>query len=114
MTQEIAGKFGKNSRYAQSSVARRTGPDGVEQRYLCRRFLPEPKAQPLGFHSVTEGDRADLIAASTLGNPGLWWRIADTNLVIDPNELTATIGRVLRIAIEEDVPQDRGEDGEAS
>ncbi len=113
MTQDTAGKFGKNSRYAHTAVASRTGPDGVEQRYLRRRFLPEPRALPLGYHSVAQGDRIDLIAAATLGDPGLWWRIADTYLVIDPDALTATIGRNLRIAIEEDVPQPGAEEDEA-
>lgn len=99
------GKFGSSSRYANTSVTSRTGPDGVEIRYLKRRFLPEPKALPLAYHTVVEDDRLDRIAAATLGDPHLWWRIADSHLTIDPNALTATLGRSLRIAIEDDVPQ---------
>lgn len=98
------GKFGPQSRYAQTPVASRTGADGQETRYLRRRFLPHPKALPLGQHTVAQDDRLDAIAAATLGDAQLWWRIADSHLTIDPSELTATLGRTLKIAIEEDVP----------
>lgn len=98
------GKFGPNSRYANIPVATHRREDGVELRFLRRRFLPEPSALPIGHHAVTQGDRIDRIAAATLGDPLQWWRIADTNLVLDPDELTATIGRRLRIAVEDPLP----------
>ena len=104
------GKFGQNSRYATTPVASRTGPDGVQQRYLRRRFLPEPAAQPVGTYVTSEGDRIDRIAAATLGDPLLWWRLADTNLAFDPADLTATINRRLRIAIEADPAPDAAEE----
>jgi hypothetical protein len=46
---------------------------------------------------VAGHDRPDLIAATYLGDALLYWRIADHNAVVDPNELTDTLGR--RIAI---------------
>lgn len=104
------GKFGQNSRYVTTPIARRTGPDGVAQPYLRRRFLPEPVAQPLGSHLTAEGDRIDRIAAATLGDPLLWWRLADTNRAFDPADLTVPINRRLRIAVEADPPPDAPED----
>jgi len=103
------GKFGQNSRYATTPVAVRTGPDGVAQRYLRRRFLPEPVAQPVGTYVTSQGDRIDRIASATLGDPLLWWRLADTNLAFDPAALTATLNRRLRIAIEADPAVDAPE-----
>ena len=103
------GKFGQNSRYATTPVARRSGPDGIAQPYLRRRFLPEPVAQPIGSYLTSEGDRLDRIAAATLGDPLLWWRLADTNRAFDPAALTATINRRLRIAVEPDPMPDAPE-----
>lgn len=106
------GKFGQNSRYATTPIARRTGPDGVAQPYLRRRFLPEPVAQPIGSFVTSEGDRIDRIAAATLGDPLLWWRLADTNRAFDPADLTATLNRRLRIAVEPDPMPDAPEAAE--
>lgn len=105
------GKFGKSSRYVNTPVATREGADGVQTRYLRRRFLPQPKALPLGIHPVVQDDRLDRIAAATLGDPQLWWRVADSNLALDPADLTAELGRSLVIAIEDEVPQPDAADG---
>jgi hypothetical protein len=88
------------SRYARVPLARHTLPDGQEVAYLTRRFIPPASALPLlGEVSVTEGDRLDLIAARALGDPEQFWRIADANEAMDPFELTAVPGRLLRIPI---------------
>ena len=92
------GKFGQNSRYATTPIARRTGADGV--------------AQPIGSFVTSEGDRIDRIAAATLGDPLLWWRLADTNRAFDPADLTATLNRRLRIAVEPDPMPDAPEAAE--
>lgn len=108
------GKFGKTSRYLNTPVATRESADGVQLRYLRRRFLPQPAALPLGYHTVVQGDRLDRIAAATLGEPQLWWRLADSNLALDPDELTRDLGRSLSIAIEEELPIADDEDGSAA
>ena len=37
---------------------------------------------------MVQGDRLDLLAARLLGDAELWWRIADANPELDPEELT--------------------------
>jgi nucleoid-associated protein YgaU len=72
--------------------------DGKTIIYLQRRFIPALERYELILeHIVTEGDRLDNIAAHYLGDPGQFWRIADANNAIGPDELTAEIGSKLRI-----------------
>lgn len=88
------------SRYYRIATATYTAADGREIVYLRRRFLPAGAAMPLlAEEEVTEGDRLDLIAAHVLGDPEQYWRICDANDAMNPAELTAEIGRVLRIAV---------------
>ncbi len=96
-----AGKFDGSSRYAGIETALHTDASGRQTRYLRRRLIPRPVAPEIGAHHVAEGDRIDRIAAATLGDPGLWWRIADANRAVDPAETTERIGRRLRIAIDD-------------
>jgi hypothetical protein len=81
-------------RYDGVDVATLTLPDGAggtrEVRYLRRRTLPDPRAvRPMSFHPVVAGDRLDLLAARYLADPTAGWRLADANVVVDPEELTA-------------------------
>ena len=92
------------SRYAGLEIATSTVPDGTGGhrvvRYLRRRFPPQPAdAGPLTTHLVVRGDRLDLLAAAQLGDPLLFWRICDVNLMIHPDELTSDrwIGRTVQI-----------------
>ncbi len=38
------------------------------------------------MHAVQQGDRIDVIAARYLGDPLLYWRIADANLAVRPDD----------------------------
>lgn len=97
--------FAPNSRYANLPLKQLTRTDGTSLSYLSRRFVPDPvRFATLQFYQVREGDRADSIAARTLGDPLLWWRLADANGVIDPSELTRTLGEKLRITAQKDLP----------
>jgi hypothetical protein len=94
------------SRYATIEIAATAVPDGVggfrEVRYLRRRFPPQPSTlATLAEHPVTRGDRLDVITARYLGDPTQFWRICDANIVVHPEELTATdrIGGRLRIPV---------------
>lgn len=87
--------YPNTSRYADTPAVGK----GAE-RCLARRVVPRPEfvlsATP---HRVIPGERLDTIAAQLLGDPELWWRIADANPGLDPAELTSTAGRVLRLGI---------------
>ena len=89
-----------SSRYArvQTLTFERSGRPPIV--YLSRRFLPPPETlQTLANVEVTPSDRLDLVAARTLGDPLAFWRIADANRAMDPDELTDTVGRRLRVPI---------------
>jgi hypothetical protein len=97
--------FDHTSRYAGIEVAVYAGPDGVEHPYVRRRFLPQGSSLALLAEvTVGQGDRLDLIAARTLGVAEAFWRIADANDAMDPYDLTADPGRILRVP----VPQPQG------
>jgi hypothetical protein len=95
-----------SSRYAGAEVATVTVPDGAggvrEVRYLRRRILPQPRdLSTLAEHTVTRGDRPDLVTATYLGDPTQFWRVCDANLVVHPDELTADdrMGSRIRIPV---------------
>lgn len=90
-------RFPANSRYHAIATREWIGPDGRARRYLRRRFLPQPDTLA-GEQRVRmrEGDRLDLVAAESLGDPERFWRIADANGALHPADLI-TAGRILRI-----------------
>lgn len=90
--------FPVTSRYYGIEIAKYETPDGREIVYLRRRFLPPPGNGPLiAEHVVMQGDRLDNITARYLADPEQFWRVCDANNAMEPNELTAEIGRRLRI-----------------
>ena len=92
--------FNYTSRYYNLETVKLTLPDGREAVYKRRRFLPKGSSMPLLVEvSVTEGDRLDLITARTLGDPEHFWRVADANDAMNPFDLTAETGRVLRVPV---------------
>lgn len=77
---------------------------GKTLRFLRRRFLPQPENFVLlQYHTVTQGERLDHIAAHYLGDPEAFWRIADANRAMRPEELTLRVGRKLRITLPEGI-----------
>lgn len=97
--------FPATSRYHGIETAKIQTPDGRKVAYLRRRFVPSPSLfSLLQEHTVTQGDRLDNIAAQYLGDPEQFWRIADANNAMRPDDLTAEIGRKLRITLPEGVP----------
>jgi hypothetical protein len=80
---------GPASRYAD--VARRAYVvdlgDGRLHAVLPIRFLPP--AEGWYRHTVVEGDRLDLLAATYYERADRFWVIADANPAIDPEELLA-------------------------
>jgi nucleoid-associated protein YgaU len=93
------------SRYASVGTTTLTTADGSTVVYLERRFVPQPGSlTQIGVHTVTPGDRLDLIAAAAIGDPSQWWQVADANRAMWPEDLTATVGAVLRITLPQGVP----------
>jgi nucleoid-associated protein YgaU len=92
--------FTATSRYFGIDTETMITADGRTLIYLRRRFLPSPASfQLLQEHTVTQGERLDNIAAKFLGDPELFWRIADANNAMRPEELVETIGRRIRITL---------------
>ncbi len=50
-------------------------------------------------HTVKEGDRLDNITARTLGDPLLFWRLADSNSSITPETLCDEPGSRITISL---------------
>ena len=93
-----------NSRYHALDTTTRNLPDGREQVYLKRRWVPQPERFVLlQTHPVVAGDRLDNLAARYLGDPEQFWRICDANRALDPEALTERAGRVLRITLPEGI-----------
>jgi hypothetical protein len=97
--------FPPTSRYYGIETATLEMPDGRVVVYLRRRFVPSPdRFALLQEHTVTQGERLDNITAHYLGDPEQFWRVADANRAMDPNDLTRVIGRRLRITLPEGIP----------
>jgi hypothetical protein len=92
--------FTATSRYYGIDTETLTTANGKVIIYLRRRFVPSPDGfQLLQEHSVTQAERLDNIAAKFLGDPELFWRIADANGAMRPEDLVQTVGRKLRITL---------------
>lgn len=97
--------FPPTSRYYGVETVTLKTIDGREVIYLRRRFLPSPDRFVLLLeHVVTEGERLDNIAAKYMDDPEAFWRIADANSAMRPEELTETLGRRLAITLPEGIP----------
>jgi nucleoid-associated protein YgaU len=82
------------SRYAGVPVRQVTRPDGAVVSVLGIRFIGPT---PAGYlHTVTAGDRLDLLAHRFYGDADRGWLIADANSELDPQDLLVP-GRRIRI-----------------
>jgi nucleoid-associated protein YgaU len=96
--------YGTSSRYYGLRVLEYQAPDGRVIRYVKRRFIPQSSAFPkLVSHSVQQGDRIDTIAARYLGDPLFYWRIADANLTVRPDEVLID-GKSIKIPLPATTP----------
>ena len=84
----------KGSRYEDVGVYAVTTPTGQQVTALRIRFIP---LTPAGYlHTFTAGERLDLLGYRFYRNPEKFWRIADANVEIDPDDLLVP-GRQIRI-----------------
>jgi hypothetical protein len=96
--------FTATSRYYGIGTNTLTTADGTVVVYVKRRFLPSPdRFQLIQEHAVVQGERLDNIAAAFLGDPELFWRLADANGAMKPEELVQKVGRRLRITLPEGI-----------
>ena len=92
--------FEYTSRYYDLETATHTTAEGRNIPYKRRRFLPQGSAMPLLVEiTVTQDERLDLITSRTLGDPEMFWRVCDANDTLNPTELVAEPGRVLRVPV---------------
>jgi hypothetical protein len=97
--------FTPTSRYADIETAELELRPGQPVRYVRRRFVPPPERFELvAEHVVAEGDRLDNLSNTYLADPEQFWRVADANGAMRPDELTETIDRRLRICQPEGLP----------
>lgn len=97
--------FAANSRYLGIATSTLVTANGTTLAYVQRRFVPQPgRLVQLQQHPVVQGDRLDVLAAQYLGDPQLFWRICDANGAMRPEDLTATVGKVLRICLPANIP----------
>lgn len=85
-----------NSRYASDPLVMITGSDGVARSTIT---LPEPSATQFTFsyHIVTGFDRLDTLAQQYLGDPSLWWQIANINPDVTIDWSVMPVGATIRI-----------------
>jgi hypothetical protein len=100
-----ATSFPPTSRYHGIATAQLTTAAGRTIVYLRRRFVPPAERFALlQEHTVQEGDRLDNITAHYLGDPEQFWRLCDANGVLEPDQLTDTVGRKIRVTLPEGIP----------
>jgi hypothetical protein len=93
-----ASPYSESSRYRGVALTTWSQPDGSLVAHGKRRFIASRREIAIAAgHLVRGGERPDLIAHLHYQQPLLQWRIADGNAVLDPFELTDTLGA--RIAV---------------
>lgn len=101
----ITYNFPATSRYYGIELTTIKSASGETVAYLRRRFLPSPDRFVLLLeHRVVDDERLDNITAKYMDDPEAFWRIADGNSAMRPEELTETIGRAVRITLPEGIP----------
>ena len=94
-----------SSRYYGFGVEQINLPDGTPVSYLSRRIIPKGGVyKQTQNYSAVAGDRLDNLAARFLGDPILFWMIADANGAENPDDLTAEPGRVIQIPLVSGIP----------
>jgi hypothetical protein len=87
--------FFRGSRYEHVADAELIARDGRLIRYKRMRFIPE--ASGTLSYIVRQGDRPDLAAYNTLGDPELFWRLCDVNRVQRAADLTSEPGGRIQV-----------------
>jgi nucleoid-associated protein YgaU len=86
----------RDSRYAAVGTAVLT-VNGRSVTYLLARFITPPVGGYL--HTVTSDERLDIIAYRYYADPARFWRFADANGEIDPEDLLEP-GRQIAVPVD--------------
>ena len=90
--------FDRRSRYYELENLHYGEDRGRPIVFKSRRFLSRDETRPVLWKvEVNDNDRPDLLAARTIQQSELFWRICDANGVMDPFELTERAGKKIRI-----------------
>ena len=84
------------SRYAEAPKFQVKTKDGSYQA-ACYALSTITAVPEYRYYVVTAGERMDQLAASLLGDPTLWWQIADLNPEYLYPEIPA--GRTIRVPV---------------
>jgi hypothetical protein len=96
--------FAPTSRYYGNPTGSHVDAQGITHVYVLRRFIPPASSfATLEMHVVVQGERYDTLAASYIGDPTQFWRLADANGVADPSDLE-TPGLSIRITLPAGIP----------
>lgn len=100
----VTSAFPPTSRYYGIATAKLENDTDKPLMYMRRRFVPPlERFFLLQEHTVTDGERPDILAHQYLGDSEQFWRLCDANGVMRPNELTETVGRKIRITLPEGI-----------
>jgi hypothetical protein len=99
--------FPPTSRYADIPlIAHDPGDGSPPVPHLARRFCPQPQRFATLYEvRIVEADRGDTLAGRHFGDPELWWRLADSNGVLDPRAVATPPGASIRITLALDIPE---------
>ena len=90
--------FSDTSRYKPLPVKTHQTDSGDTIHYVSRRFLPDPSGlSAMNTTRVTEATRLDHLAHRNLGEATFFWRIADVNRAMHPDDLLSPMDRQLTI-----------------
>ncbi len=94
-----------SSRYYGMGVEQIALSNGLVVSYLSRRIIPPSSIyRQTQNYSVTAADRLDNLAARYLGDPILFWMIADANGALDASTVTAEPGSTILIPLVSGIP----------
>lgn len=97
--------FTPQSRYSGLRVASLATADGGAISYVGRRFIAQPENfAVLQRHRVIQGERVDLLAAQSYGDPLFYWRLCDANLALRPEDVTARPGVFINLTLPPGIP----------
>lgn len=86
--------FLPNSRYAKVATLTTKLATGEEVVALKLRKLTPATGEP---RTVLAGDRLDIVAQQSYGEPTWFWHVADANTALDSRELVAVPGDTLDV-----------------